>query len=115
METLEILWKEVEQILSCSAHDLSHVRRVFRMAERLAGVESMAGRGDADRHILGAAAILHDIARVQEDQDETRTIDHARLGAQMALEILREKGWTELDAQRVAACISTHRYRSGNA
>lgn len=107
MECFEPLWSAAEKELDCAAHDLSHVRRVYKMAQTLAHQE-----GDqANWRILGAAAILHDIARVREDQDPTRRIDHAVLGADMAYGLLLEQGWSADDAQRVSDCIRSHRFR----
>lgn len=110
---LTSLWAIAERELSCAGHDLSHVRRVFATAFRLAEMEKTAGRGAADARILGAATILHDIARVLEDNDVTGQTRHAIKGAEMAHDELLALGWSEPDADHVAACIVTHSFRQG--
>ena len=108
MDRDENLWAAAEQALSCGGHDLSHVRRVYAFAMKLA--ESFP---DIDEEILSASVILHDIARVEEDNDPDGRIDHAVLGAQRAEELLLSRGWEPARAAWAAACIRTHRYRGG--
>jgi uncharacterized protein len=96
----------VAQELACSAHDLAHVKRVYRLCLKLA-----ADLPGVDFEILQAAALLHDIARVREDRDPTGAVDHAVLGAAMATEILRRNGFAESKLAAVAHCIESHRYR----
>lgn len=93
--------------LSCSAHDLDHVRRVCALCLRLA-----EGYPHADREVLLAAAWLHDIARRREDTDPDGKIDHAALGAEMAVPILEGLGYGAEFIARVQHCISTHRFRT---
>lgn len=105
------LWQIVGAATSSTGgHDMSHVRRVYRLAMRLAGFYP-----EADRDILTAAVILHDIARREEDDDASGVIDHAILGAEKAEQILLELGWTEEAARAVANCVRRHRYRSEGA
>ncbi len=101
----EKLWKEVDKHLSCSGHDLEHVRRVEKLAMILS--EGL----DVDEVVLRSAVILHDIARVMEDEDRTRTVNHAELGASMARKILHENGYPEIKIHAVEHCIRTHRFR----
>jgi len=84
-----------------AAHDFEHVLRVLRLAERIGNVEG------ADMEILRAAVLLHDIARVAEDQGGPC---HAEAGAQRAREILA--GHPEDLVEAVAHAIATHRFRS---
>ena len=87
-------------------HDWDHTQRVWHTAMHLAETEC------ADRSVLAAAAILHDIARPQETADHGMT-DHALLGSQMAMAILkRENIGDEKFRIHVAACIRTHRFRA---
>src|SRR4030043_1332186 len=74
----------VEQELSCSAHNMDHVLRVYNLSLHLAENENI------DLDILKAAVLLHDIARVKEDNDPTGRTDHAVLGAEMCVRILAE-------------------------
>jgi len=97
----------VEKELSCSAHDMDHVMRVYSLCLHLA-----EGEPDVDLDILKTAALLHDIARVKEDNDPTGKTDHAVLGAEMAGEILKKLGYPESKIKHVKDCIMAHRLRS---
>ena len=91
-----------------SAHDREHVYRVLHTALQIA--EDFP---EADGEILLAACLLHDIGR--EAQYADPSVDHASAGAEMALDFLLRSGWERERAQRVAAAIRQHRYRSGAA
>ena len=86
-----------------SAHDFDHVLRVVAMADRIAQAEG------ADREIVQAAALLHDIGL-----DGGRA-GHETSAAQHAKEILREEGYAEVFCAAVAHAIESHRFRSGPA
>jgi uncharacterized protein len=73
----------VSNKLSCSAHNLDHVFRVYKLCMLIAEAED-----GVDLEVLIPAALLHDIARVEESQDQSGEIDHAVLGSEMAEEIL---------------------------
>jgi len=60
--------------------------------------------------ILKPAALLHDIARAIEDQAQG-SVCHAREGARMAEQILKELNMEENKIQAIVHCIDTHRYR----
>jgi len=96
----------VEAELACSAHDLAHVWRVFRLCQRLA-----EGEKGVDITVLKLASLLHDIARVREDGDDTGMTDHAQLGALMADPILRDAGYAEQTIRHVCLCVAAHRFR----
>lgn len=83
-----------------AAHDFEHVLRVLKLAERIGEAEG------ADMEILRAAVLLHDIARVAEDDGGPC---HAAAGAQRAREILA--GHPEGKVEAVAHAIATHRFR----
>ncbi|MBU7014879.1 MAG: HD domain-containing protein [Theionarchaea archaeon] len=102
----EKMRQRVEAELSCSAHDLEHVLRVYDLCLYLAQGEPV------DLDVLRAAALLHDIARVREDADQSREIDHALLGATMAEEILKELSYPEEKREKIKHCIAAHRFRS---
>jgi uncharacterized protein len=99
----EIVAKE----LSCSAHAMEHVMRVYNLCLHLAEYES-----SLDLDVLKTAALLHDIARVKEFNDKTGSIDHSALGAEMADKILRTLGYPEKKITHVKHCIAAHRFRS---
>lgn len=87
-----------------SAHDFEHILRVTKMAERLAQQEG------ADIEIARAAALLHDIARHDEDHGDTH-LDHADVSARDAKIFLLQNGATEAFGERVAEAIRSHRFR----
>ena len=99
----EIVAKE----LSCSAHDMEHVLRVYNLALRLAEGDTV------DKDVLRAATLLHDIARVKEDRDSSGKTDHAVLGAKMAGPILRKLDFSKKQIRHIQECIISHRYRTG--
>ena len=100
----EVVIKE----LSCSAHDLEHVFRVHRFCLYLAQYES-----SINLDVLNVAALLHDIAKVKEDLDNSGKTDHALLGSEMAKNILEELGYTE-NLDHIVQCIKTHRFKGEN-
>jgi len=83
-----------------AAHDFEHVLRVLKLAVRIGAAEG------ADIEILRAAVLLHDMARVAEDQGGPC---HAKAGAQRAREILA--GHPPEKVKAVAHAIATHRFR----
>jgi len=99
----------VEKELSCSSHNMEHVMRVYNVCLNLAKDET-----NIDLDILKTAALLHDIARVKEDQDNSGNTDHAILGAKMAGKILRNLGYSEEKIKLIQSCIIAHRFRSTN-
>jgi len=107
METKYQKIKEiVEKELSCSAHAMTHVMRVYNLCLHLAKYCS-----DIDIDVLKTAALLHDIARVKEFKDGTGNINHAVLGAEMAEKILTKLDYSEEKIAHVKHCIVTHRFR----
>jgi uncharacterized protein len=84
-----------------SAHDFDHVLRVVAMADRIAWAEG------ANREVVRAAALLHDIGL-----DEGRA-GHETSAANRAREILRAQGYDETFCNAVAHAIESHRFRSG--
>ncbi len=86
-----------------SGHDFDHVLRVLALAERLARAEG------ADVEIVHAAALLHDIARA--DEDATGNGDHAQMAAERAHALLLSHGVPLARADAVAHAIAAHRFR----
>ncbi len=97
----------VEKELSSSAHDLDHTFRVLQNAKLIA--RRMKG---VDLEVLELSALLHDIARMKEDEDRTGSIDHALLGAEMAANILRGFNYPEGKIEVVTDSIRSHRFRA---
>jgi len=98
------IWRAVKEELSDSAHGINHTKRVYRLCKKLSSEK-------IDQDVLLPAAILHDIARDQEDSDDFGKIDHAELGAEMAGEILIEIGFEQNKIEEIKHCIRTHRFR----
>lgn len=107
-ERFQKIKEYVEKELSCSAHNMDHVIRVYNLSMHLAKDE------DIDMDVIQAAALLHDIARVKEDNDSTGNTDHAILSSEMAAPILKELGFSEEKIKHIQDCIISHRYRTGN-
>ncbi|KUO65012.1 MAG: phosphohydrolase [Gracilibacter sp. BRH_c7a] len=105
----EIIKNIIKDNKLCTAHDLDHVLRVYNLCKRLAVHEA-----GVDMDILIPAALLHDIARVIEDEDKSGESDHAVLGAKMASGILERLGYEEGAIERIKHCILAHRFRSGH-
>jgi len=106
-EKSERIKRIVERELSCSAHNMDHVLRVYKMCLHLAQAEK-----NVDIEIIKAAALLHDIARVKEDKDKTGRTDHAVLSAEMAEKILKKMKYPEEKIKKIKHCILAHRFRS---
>jgi len=100
----------VKAELSCSAHDLSHINRVYENCIYIA--ENIDEK--VDMTVLEIAALMHDIARVREDNDKDHKIDHALLGAEMAMNILKDFDLSEEQRKSICEAIKTHRYRGAN-
>jgi len=90
-----------------SAHDREHVYRVLYTALDIAETEPKA-----DKDIVIAASLLHDIGR--KEQFENPTLCHAQVGAEKACAFLLENGFDRPFAEAVRHCIVTHRFRSDN-
>ena len=83
-----------------TAHGFDHVLRVLALADRIGQAEG------ADLEIVRTAALLHDVARTEE---EGGGVCHARAGAQRAREVLQ--GHPPEKVEAVAQAIATHRFR----
>jgi len=107
---MESKYQKIEEIvakeLSCSAHAMEHVIRVYNLCLHLAKCES-----NIDLDVLKTAALLHDMARVKEFNDKSGSIDHSALGAELADKILRTLGYSEEKIAHVKHCIAAHRFR----
>jgi uncharacterized protein len=106
---IEQIIELVKEKLGCSAHDLEHVFRVYENAINIAKSEE-----NVNMDVVKVATLLHDIARVEEDQCNDGSIDNAILGAKQAEEILEKLGYDTQFILHVSDVIKTHRYRNGN-
>lgn len=87
------------------SHEFSHTLRVYHMAVLIAKDEK------ADMDIVQASALLHDIARFKEDNNEVEC--HAIEGAKMAEKILQESEFPKEKIKDVVYCIAVHRHSAG--
>ena len=87
-----------------SAHDWDHILRVVASAEKLARAEG------GDIEVVRVAALLHDIARAEEDHGN-ESVDHADVSAEKARQLLLSKNASEAFADQVAGAIRSHRFR----
>jgi len=101
-------WRRMEEYMfSCmkdSAHDMQHVRRVLNNALEIAKYEE-----NVNMDVLLAAALLHDVGRVDELADPAA--DHAVTGAERAFTLLQDMHFLADFAEHVRQCIRTHRFR----
>lgn len=97
-------------MLSCmedSAHDREHVYRVLYNALEIADSEE-----NVDYDLLICACLLHDIGRKEQFDDPK--LCHARIGGDKAYGFLLSQGFPEDFAEKVRACIKTHRFRKNS-
>ncbi|MBE6355615.1 MAG: HD domain-containing protein [Lentisphaerae bacterium] len=90
---------------SGSCHDFDHVCRVMHNAEKL--LESYP---QANREIVMLSALLHDIARPEEEASRGR-LCHAVAGAKMVPDFLLKSGFPQELIPPVAEAVKTHRFR----
>ncbi|MBN2158715.1 MAG: HD domain-containing protein [Spirochaetes bacterium] len=92
-----------------SSHGWDHVERVANLAEHIATSEE-----EADVFIVKTAAVLHDIARIDEVESGGRTC-HAERGSRMAYDFLITQGLEADRADQIRRCVLAHRYRNEHA
>jgi len=88
-----------------SSHGWDHVQRVALLAGKI------AAREGADAFVVQVAAVLHDIARAEEDASGGK-ICHAARGGVMAGEFLAGQGLDGERTKRIVHCIEAHRFRN---
>lgn len=88
------------------AHDLGHLRRVWGLCRKIAGVV-----GGADLEVLEAAAFLHDIVNPPKDSPNRKQA--AALSARHAADYLRRVGYPEDKVRNVAHTIAAHSFSAG--
>ena len=85
-------------------HDWDHVERVYNLCLRIGKEEN------ADMGVLKLAALLHDLARTEEQESKGK-ICHAEKSAKIARKILERHNVDKEKIERVVHCIETHRFR----
>jgi len=88
-------------------HDLSHTERVFNLVLKIGETEG------ADLEILKVAALLHDVARKEQDESQG-VVCHAERSGELAREILKGLAYSGDKIDKVIHCIETHRFRKSN-
>ena len=87
------------------AHDWLHVQRVVANARRIAEAEG------ADRELVEAAALLHELFNYPKGHPESHL--SGEVCAEKALSVLRGEGWDEARAEAVAYAIRVHPFSRG--
>ena len=90
---------------SGSCHDFDHTLRVMHNAKQL-----LKNIPQADVETVMLAALLHDIARPEEEQSRG-SLCHAKLGAQQIPGLMAECGFPAELAQKVSEAVRSHRFR----
>jgi len=88
-----------------AAHDLGHILRVARLAERLAAAEG------ADGEICVAAALLHDLVYRPKNHPESSLT--ASLAADLVPQWCGETPGLEAKADAIAAAVASHSWSGG--
>ncbi len=89
-------------------HGIEHLLDVARLAQ----LYNLEEGWDVDRELLCAAALLHDLGRVEQYR---RGTPHEQAAAELARPILADCGFTEAERERVCAAIQAHRDGEGAA
>ena len=83
-------------------HDLTHLLDVARVM----WITVLEQKLPLDREVVYAAALLHDLGRVDQLQ---RGIPHHQAGAELAARILPEAGFTPEETREILHAIRAHR------
>ena len=86
-------------------HDWEHTNRVIHNARVLASKEE-----GVDNKVIELGALLHDIARADELAIKGK-LCHAKRGAEIAGEILKDAGFDKVMSEKVVKCVRRHRFR----
>ncbi len=93
--------EELEKDRIFCRHGMDHFLDVARIATLMAADEGI----DAERDIIYAAALLHDIGRVEQYEDGT---EHEIASAALAPFILEECGYSEAQIEMMVNAIINH-------
>lgn len=86
------------------AHTLDHTTRVYALCMKIGAVLK------ANLKVLGAAALLHDVGRPQEEETG---VSHSILSGEMGRGVLSDSGFTDIEIDQVVDVIRTHRFSEG--
>ena len=88
-------------------HDLTHLLDVARMM----WIAVLEGQLPLKRDVVYAAALLHDLGRVEQMEEG---IPHHRVGAELAALILPEAGFSGDEVSQIQSAITSHRADGGD-
>jgi uncharacterized protein len=83
-----------------AAYRFNHTLNVVELAAEIAREEG------ADEHVVRTAALFHDVAKLDADQDV-----HAEEGARVAREFLESRGFPDAFVDQVVRSVETHSYQ----
>lgn len=96
---------DADAFFNRSSHDLEHTERVLAIATHIGKKEK------ADLEVITISALLHDIARVEEDQSKG-SICHAIKGAEIAKDILSDYKIEGTKLNNIIHSIEAHRCKN---
>ena len=96
----------LEQTRIFCRHDLSHLLDVARMM----WIAALEGQLPLNREVVYAAALLHDLGRVEQLQKGT---PHDQASAELARQLLPEAGFCAEEIRQIQDAILAHRADGG--
>jgi uncharacterized protein len=100
LEEIKVMYEAAD-----SAHDFSHIMRVYKNAQKIGKVEG------ADMQVLIYAALLHDVGAESKLAEKSAESDALRL--RIAEEFLKKKSLLEDLRNEVLYAIDVHRFSKG--
>jgi len=100
LEEIKVMYEAAD-----SAHDFSHIMRVYKNAQKIGKAEG------ADMQVLLYAALLHDVGAESKLSEASAESDALRL--RIADEFLEKKGLPEDLRNKVLYAIDVHRFSKG--
>lgn len=101
----ELIEKIQPYFIKGGSHAFDHTERVYNLALKLSKNKNV------DLDILKTSCLLHDIARLKEDNKECNC--HAEHGAELAEKILKKMDFPEEKIEQVSYAIKVHRHSKG--
>ena len=98
---------ELEKTRVFCRHDLQHLLDVAR----LGWIAALERQLPLERDVVYAAALLHDIGRVEQIEEG---IPHHQASASLAARILPEAGFSEAEITQIQNAIACHRADGGD-
>jgi HD superfamily phosphodiesterase len=83
-------------------HDTNH----FLNVARIGWILNLEAEMEIPKEYIYAAAMLHDIGRFRQYEDGT---DHAHASAELAVDILKDCGFNQMECDMIIGAIDTHR------